>query len=127
MRTRGASPGKHDGNLGAAAERTARDQHGVPGAALRLLQDGADTERLEHGGYLVGLMADDGNDRTRLERLAGAHDVFDQGAAAGTVQHFGQIGAQARALARRQDDDDKIGKWHLAPFFSAGCPSRPQG
>ena len=101
-RTRGASPGSTMANLARLPSALRAIEHGVAGAALRLLQHGADSQRLKQGGNLLGLMADDGDDGARLERLAGAHDVLDQRAAAGAMQHFGQQDADA-CLCPRQE------------------------
>jgi len=105
-----------------AADGAARDQHGVAGAVLRLLENGLCAQRLNHRRDVFGLVADDDVDCPRLQRHRRAHHVLDQRASAGAVQHLGQRRAQACALARGQNDDDEIGKRHV---FSAGCKYSP--
>jgi hypothetical protein len=48
------------------------------------------------------------DDLARFERLAGAHNVFDERPASGAMQNFRQRGFQARALAGRQNHYRKI-------------------
>ena len=74
--------GKDDDVFG-VADGAFRNEHGVAGAVLRLLQDGFDIERLDGGGNLFGLMADDGDDFFGVKRQAGADDVIDERAATG--------------------------------------------
>ena len=90
---------QHDHVFRAFRKSAPRDEHGVTGALLRLLQDGADAQRLDDRRDLLGLMANHGDNRARFQRLARAHHVFDQRTAAGAMQHFGQRRLQASALA----------------------------
>jgi len=61
----------------------------VSGAALRLLQYNADSERLNDGSHVFSLMPDDGKNCSCPERAGDAHDMLDQSAPAGTMQHLG--------------------------------------
>src|SRR3977135_1196563 len=64
------------------------------------------------GRYVLGLMTDDRNHFTRLERLARAHDVFNQRTPTGAMQHLRQGGFQSRALACSQDHYHVIRSCH---------------
>ena len=59
-------------------KRPPRDKHGVAGATLRLLQNGADAQRLQHSGDLLGLVPDDSDDGAWLKRAAGADHMLDE-------------------------------------------------
>src|SRR6195256_2315500 len=81
-------------------------------AALRLLQRRLHTEWRDRSSYVLGLMTDDRNHFTRLERLARAHDVLEQRTPTGAMQHFRQGGFQPRALACSQDHNHVIRSCH---------------
>ena len=68
---------KNHGKLGAAFNGAARDLHGVAGATLRLLQNGLRTQRFGDLPHRFGLMAHDGEELSRFQRLAGADDVLE--------------------------------------------------
>ena len=99
-------------------QRIASDLHGVARAALRHLHDGLCAERLDNRAHGLCLMPDDDEDGTRSQRRAGADDVLDKRAAAGTMQHLGELRAQARALARGQDDDGEVARRHRNPILA---------
>jgi hypothetical protein len=56
---------------------------------LRILKDGLGTERLDDGPHLFGLMADDHHSFFGPQWSASAKHLFNQSAAARTVEHFG--------------------------------------
>ena len=57
-------------------------------AALRLLQHGLHTQRLNCGSHVLGLMAYDRDNFARFERLAGTHYIFDQRTPARAMEHL---------------------------------------
>ena len=75
---------------------------------LWFLDDRLHAQGLEDRRDLRGLMSDNGNNRTRLQRLAGSDDVLDERTTARAVQNFGERRLQARSLARSQNDDGTI-------------------
>jgi hypothetical protein len=72
---------------------------------LWLLHNGDGIERLDNGGDLLGLMSYDNDGLPQLERLACAHNMFDERAPTGAVQHFRQAGFQPSAFAGCENDD----------------------
>jgi hypothetical protein len=75
-----------------------------------LLQDGLHSKRRGKLSDSLSLMADDGEQLRRLERLAGTHHMFDQRSAAGAVENFCQLGTHARPLTRGEDDNCCVGQ-----------------
>jgi hypothetical protein len=47
-------------------------------------------ERCNSGRHILGLMSHDGDNFTRLERLAGTHDMFNERSSARAVKNFGE-------------------------------------
>ena len=72
--------------------------HGVARAVLRLLQDCSRLEGFNNSGDLLGLVADDNDCFSRLERFASAKNMLHQRASAGAVQHLRHAGLQPRAF-----------------------------
>ena len=105
---------QQDGELRARGNRAPRHQHRVARAALRLLQHCLHAQRRDRGGHILGLMAHDRDNFSRLERQARAHNVLDQRTPARAVQHLRQRGFEPRALARGQDHDYEVGSCHTS-------------
>jgi len=98
--------------LRALANGAARDLHRMARPALRLLQDGMSAKRFRDRRDILGLMADDDQNLRRLQRLARAHDVFDERAASRAMQNFREIGTHARPFSGGEDDDGSVGRRH---------------
>ena len=86
-----------------SAKRAFGTIHGAAGAILRLLQHGKCPERLDHCGDLFRLVTHDDHGLAGLQRLAGAHNMFDERSPARAVQHLRQARLQPRPFARSQD------------------------
>ncbi len=99
--------GKNDDVFG-VADSAFRNEQGVAGAVLRLLQDGLDFKLLYGCGNLFGLVADHGDYSFGAERQAGADYVIDERAAAGVMKNFGEAGFKASAFASGEDEDSNI-------------------
>ena len=76
----------------------------MPGAVLRLLQNGDGSERLDHSGHLFGLVAYHNHSLTCFERLARANDVFHERASARLMQDFRKARFEASTLSRGEDN-----------------------
>jgi hypothetical protein len=94
-------------------------------AALRLLQDALDSQRLDLRGHLLALMPYCNYDFARPERSAGSNDVLHQRPSAGSMQNLRQTGLQPRAFSRSEDNDSQIIRRHK-PNHSAGAESISQ-
>ena len=68
---------KNDDQFCTAANGAARDLHGMPGAALGLLQDRLRTQGCDNLPDFVCLVADNCDQLRRFQRLAGSYHVFD--------------------------------------------------
>ena len=79
------------------------------GAMLRLLQHGFGAGGLDHCGHLFRLVPDDDDGFLGSQRRTGAQNLFDQRAAARTVQHLREAGFQARAFSRSHNGDGDAG------------------
>lgn len=99
---------RENDNVFGVADGGFRNQQGVASTVLRLLQDGFDVERFDGGGNLFGLVANDGNYFSCMERQASADDVIHEGAATGVVQDFGEAGFEAGAFASGEDEDGNV-------------------
>src|SRR6202034_2856232 len=83
-------------------------------------QNSFHSERLDRRAYVFRLMPHDGDDLSRLQRLAGAHDLLDERPSARAVQHLRERGLQPRTLAGREDHNYEVGICHACIF----CISR---
>jgi hypothetical protein len=99
--------GKNDDVL-RVADGAFRNEQGVAGAVLRLLQSDFRAERFDGGGNLFRLVADDGNDFFRVERQASADDVIHKRAASGMMEDFCEAGLEACAFASGEDEDSNV-------------------
>ncbi len=72
-------------------------------AVLRLLQDRSRLEWFNNSGDLLGLVPDDNDRLSRLERFASTNNMLHKGASASAVKHFRHAGLQPRAFAGRQN------------------------
>ncbi len=72
--------------------------HGVACAVLRLLQNRDSAERLDEGGYLLRLVADDDHRLPRFQRRAATDNVFDERAPPRAVKHPAARMTIARSL-----------------------------
>jgi len=53
-------------------------------------------------------MPNDGDDFSCMQRQTGVHDLIDDRAATGLVEHFGETGFEARALASSEDENGDV-------------------
>ena len=91
-----------------AGQRLAALHEGVSGAALVELLDELGSERREFSADALGLMADDAEDIGRGDDAgSGADDVAEQGTSGDPVEHLGQLGLEAGALAGGENGDGK--------------------
>jgi hypothetical protein len=80
------------------------------------LQDCLRPERRDDAANVSRLMPDNNQSFCSPQRLAGTHNVLDQGAPAGAVQHLRELGTQPRPFSRSKNDDDTIRGSHLGLF-----------
>ena len=99
---------REDDDVFRVAEGALRNEHGVAGAVLWLLQNGFDFEGFDGGGNLFGLVADHGDDFFRVEGQAGTDDMIDERAATGVMKNFGEAGFEASAFASGEDEDGYV-------------------
>jgi hypothetical protein len=101
-------------------------------AALRLLQNCFDAERSDVTRDVICLMPHNRHNLARLERLAGAYNVFDERASPGAMQHLRQRRFQPRPLAGRQNHNHNIGICHNSivsgskPFYNGSRRRTPR-
>ena len=86
-------------------EKGKRLPDGVAGAQLRFLQGPGEIGRIERGADDVAAMSMDDAQTPRQERARRVDDVRDERLASKRMQHLGQMGVHALALAGGEDDD----------------------
>ena len=99
-----------DHGAGRRTGRLDRDPHRVPGPVLRLLDGEHDIghEGLDVRADLLALVADDGDDPLRLDRLHGGEHVADHRAPTDRVQHLHGLGLHAGAAAGGEHDHGEV-------------------
>ena len=104
---------EEDDGAGRAAKRGFGLEQGVRGPELRLLDDGLDFRSvlagpgIERGAHLLGHVTHNDRRGGRIERRAGLQHVADHGFAADVVEHLGQLGLHAGALAGGENHNVK--------------------
>jgi len=120
----------HQHQIGLPAQGGGRDLHGVGGAKLlRLLH--AYGAVADMGADGLALPPDDQHRRRPAELPGGVQGVVDHRLAGHRVQHFGQAGLHARALACGQDNRRERGHSELSSLDAVnregpGSPRRAQ-
>lgn len=105
--------------LRASANRATRDLHGVPCAALRLLQNCLRAKLGNDGAYFLRLVSYDNKQLRWFEWQASAHDVLDERESPGAMQDFRQLGTHARPFAGSQQYDCGVFCDHLADIVAS--------
>jgi hypothetical protein len=80
----------------------------MPRTVLWGLKNSTDSKRFQNRGYLFGLVAHDGNNRSGLQGFACCDNMLHQSASASAVKHFGERRFQASAFSRRQYHNREI-------------------
>ena len=104
---------EHDHRHAVPRQRWQRGPHGVAGAARRILQREREPRPLQGLAHRLAAVAVHHADRARRKRLHGVDHVADDRLARERVQHLGQRGMHALALAGGEDDDVECGA-HVA-------------
>ena len=105
-------PGHYKQIFSAAADGFARDLHGMPSAALRMLHHRLRAKRLDGCGNLFGLMPHNDNNFSRLQRLASPHHMLHKRTPASPMQHLSHIGFQPRAFSGGQHQRNSVFRRH---------------
>ena len=85
--------------------------HGMAGTELFVLHDEVQIVSGQSLTYLLGTMADDHVDTLRLQLARTVDNVAEHGVAGNRVQHLGQCGTHAGALACGENDDIEGHDW----------------
>ncbi len=96
-------------------------------AALRILHHRFRAKRLDNRGNRLGLMSNNDDDLSRLQRLASPHDMLDQRAPARAMQHLGHVGFEARAFPGSEYDGDSVFRGHCRIILASPPPFGKSG